>query len=55
MGLLLAHWEVKVTVIEVNQSRAAFSSLGSQRKGDFGDRFKELTWNKLPAAHCLGV
>ena len=31
-GLLLAHWEVKVRVIEVSQGGAAFSSLESQRK-----------------------
>ena len=27
------------------------SSLGSQRKGDFGDRFRGLAWDKLPTVH----
>ena len=31
------------------------SSLGSQRKGGFGHWFRELVWDKLPAAHCLRV
>ena len=31
------------------------SSLGSQRKGGLGDRFRGLAWDKLPAAHCLRV
>ena len=28
-------------------------SLGRQRKGGLGDRFRELAPDKLPAAHCL--
>ena len=30
-------------------------SLGSQRKGDLGDRFQGSAWDKLPDAHCLRV
>ena len=28
------------------------SSLGSQRKGGFGDRFRGSAWDKLPAVYC---
>ena len=31
------------------------SSLGSLRKGGFGDRFRGLAWDQLPATHCLRV
>lgn len=33
MGLLLAHWEVKVTVTEVSQGGATIGLLKSQRNG----------------------
>lgn len=32
----------------MSQRGAAVSSLESQRKGDLGDRFKDLTWGELP-------
>lgn len=31
------------------------SSLGSQRRGGFGDRFRGSAWGRLLAAHCLRV
>ena len=34
--------------------QGCLSSLASQTKGGFGDRFRGLAWDKLPAAHCLG-
>ena len=33
---------------KVSKGRAAFSSLGSQRKGGLGDRIRRLAWDKLP-------
>ena len=35
--------------------QGCLSSLASQTKGGFGDRFRGLAWDKLPAAHCLGA
>ena len=40
-GLLVAHWEVEVTVMEVSQEEAAFSALEGQRNGGPGDRLKD--------------
>lgn len=43
-----AHREVKVSVTEMGQGGAAFSSLKSHRKGGLGDGFRGLAQDDLP-------